>query len=111
MNRKFLNLENAMINEHGYAAGVDFPYGEDYAAICVICKNCETVIFRKHLNINKNEGVLYPIFRKCPNCGVRYVTVWEELGDKLSKFKNEIFRVLRIPQVVNWLNKKLTSKV
>ena len=90
----------------GFEVGIDIANEKDYGAICVFCKNCETVIFRKHLN--KNEGVLHPIFRKCPNCGVRYVTIWEELDYKLSKLRDEIFRALRVQQIADWLNEKLT---
>ena len=31
-------------------------------------------------------------------------------ADAVKNFQNEIFKVLRIPQIVEWLNAKLTKK-
>jgi len=53
--------------------------------------------------IDNRIFAVYGRRRKVPNDFTR-------LADAVEDFQNEIFKALYIPQIANWLNKKLTKK-
>jgi len=59
--------------------GVDIakPNSRDFSAISLMCKNCNTIIYRKTC---KNEPPYFIFPAKCPKCGIEF-KMWIEMTE------------------------------
>jgi len=99
-----------------YIIGYDLaaPNGKDYSAVSMLCCNCNTII---HSKVFEGEELPLPLPKKCPCCGVRFEKLLSQsieeaaqaLSEAIEDFKSELFKALKIPQIVDWLNKQIAK--